>query len=529
MMDNKIVRDHSPLTHKGHRNSSPWRYGALLGLLFTLSAGAATVGAGESDSTKRRFNNAVVEYKKGRLNAAEGILVDLLADKPNLHRARAELAIVQFKLGKLAPARDNIQRLLRTDGLPTNVVRNLHRLRHNIDKKLVVAETPKRHALSGAVQAYGGYDSNVALGGLNEVSGGFADIYEISSFDEAEIIFDDDLIYEDDFFLGDDEGLVLGNLPIDPYDVLEGICGVDADVTQPCNGLIDQLVAAGYSPTEFHPDGFVVEGGEFVAYEDLAVNVSEDDLESVVPRPDTSGAFVGQKLNLRHDYVSAEHGLKWRNDVSMTSETPVELDDFDKRRLRLDSHLLWRLNKSWLASGKLYYSHFKNGRLGRYSYTGVQPEISYLNKLGKFTLRTDLVRMTTESEFEEKQNSNYRALGLSWSKLFGANGLLLKLDTGFAKNESDDDFSDFSSNIISASALYPLSDHWELQVMAKRTFLDFVERPSMEISKYQLGFSYTILGGWRGTIGWEYNNIDAEYHEIIESRNVAKLGLVWQF
>ena len=523
MMNNRFAYGSGPKARNGQQHPGPWRYGVLLGALFTLSVNAA-----EPDSAKRRFSDAVVEFKKGRLHAAEGMLIDLLADKPKLHRARAELAMVQFKLGKLDPARDNIQQLLRTEGLPANVVRNLRRLLHNIDQKIVVAEPTPRHRLSGAVQAYGGYDSNVALGGVNEVSGGFADIYEISSLDESEVMFDDDVIYDDDFLIGGEDGLVLGNLPVDPHDVLEGICGYEAEVTQPCDRLIEQLQAAGYAPAEFHDSGFIDENGEFIPYEDLAVNVNEDDL-AVLPRPDTSDAFVGQKLNFRHDFVDDERGIKWRNDISMTSETPVELDDYDKRRFRVDSHLLWRLNGAWLASGKLYYSHFKNGRLGRYSYVGIQPEISYLHDIGKFTLRTDWVRMTTENGFEESQDSNYRALAFSWSRLFDSSGLLLKLNVGHSKNEADEDYSDFTSNALSASALYPLTDHWELQLMAKRSRLDFTLRPTMEIDKVKLGFNYSLLGDWRATVGWEYSNIVADYREIQESRNVAKLGLIWQF
>jgi hypothetical protein len=466
-------------------------------LIYILSSLSSQVYG--QTTVKTQFNQALTDIKQGNLKHAETILQDLLTQQPDLHRARAELALIQVKNQQWQRAKKNINRLLVVDDLPSAVRVKLQRLnttvQQHIDNQFKNKIIQPQHTFDGAVQFSLGYDTDFTLGNISE-------------------------------FLLDNNGNLGGidteNLITDSI-FLSNICGEE----QPCSELFDLVASIDQQAISVSPDGYTNQNGEFISYNQLFNSVSS--LETLPNELEDKGGFSRNQLNFRHKYRGTNDSYQWRNEVSLTVDTPFDNSLSYKQQIRVDSELSWRIKNNWQASGQIYYNDFRRDSEENFKYWGVQPELSYLSAFGRFSVRVDWLNKSFINQTTVQQNSVYSSLGLSWTTHFNNPDLLVNFNTGYADSNADNRFYDFTSKSVSVSTLYALNQKWEVYVAINQTFFDFPTRPSAKVKQLITSLNYSISENWHAFTSWEYNRIGNIYNINYKNRSVFHLGVQWQF
>ena len=125
-----------------------------------------------ADELQDRFDEALTALNADRVNTARRLLSSLVADHPNLHRARLELARANYLARDFAAAKKEAERVLADAEVPSDVRTTILALLAQIRDDQQRFE--KRHNWSGDVYAGVMYDSNVNFGvtrDIIEVSG----------------------------------------------------------------------------------------------------------------------------------------------------------------------------------------------------------------------------------------------------------------------------------------------------------------------------------------------------------------------
>ncbi len=132
---------------------------AVFASLLLICAGLETAAA---DDQQERFAAAMQAIEDDRLNTARRILSALLADFPTLHRARLELARVNYLARDYSTARDEAQRVLDDPATPpavrTTVLAFLAQIRADEES------LGGRHYWRPSIYLGAMYDSNVNFG-----------------------------------------------------------------------------------------------------------------------------------------------------------------------------------------------------------------------------------------------------------------------------------------------------------------------------------------------------------------------------
>lgn len=429
----------------------------ILVLLIGLLIIPIEINAQETSQVKQRFNLALKEISNHNYHSAKGILLDLLAINPTLHRARAELVIVQIHLNEIKLAQSNIALLLSLKTLPNNVKRKLYKLKSTADKKQASQNSSTKHMLSGNVIASMGHDNNLKYGSIN------------------------DLLIDDS------------------------------------NNFI---YASFYEATEMQ------------SYELFSFEVSE--LNDITGEPihrqyNTSDSFWRQKINFRHKYNNTAKQFQWRNDMTMVADTAFALKQYDRRNFRFDSHATWYLNSHWITSFQVYTNRFHRGQFRKTSDYGIQPEISYLSTIGKFTVRTDLINKYYENETSPRQHASKKSILLSWSMALSEKNLLMNVNIRRSKQKNKATLDHIISKNISTNIVYKPFAKTEVYTQWRYTDIEFTHKPSISINQLGITANYQILPQWKAFVGWEFNKINNHNLVGLEYRNAYQLGLSWSF
>ena len=494
-------------------------YITVLFTSFTFSADAS-----EQQAIQQALTNAKLASKRGNLQTAKGILLDLLKLHPNALRARAELAMLQYRLKEWQAAEDNLGILLNVPSLPVKVRQNLHRLDASIKaKKQVhkVSEPTTKHRLNGVVQVSMGNDNNMALGTVNDIF--LDDVYEADVIDTYPNphfdIYDPNL--DDDLFYGE-------NLDNESY-LFNHYCEESVSLDEPCQVIDDLILASGETATSYLTDGFINQAGEFIPYSSIDYDGASDPEFNEGLAYNTNDSFWQQNLKVRHQFLDKSKKLQWQNNIQATVESAFNLHEFDKKRVRIDSHLIKSLNEHWFISGQVYYSRLKQGEDKLQIYKGIQPELNYLTGVGKFALRWDWVDKRYTIDYFVDQSSIFTSKTLSWSQLFLSQQLMLTASVRFSKNDATGEYSDYRTNNYAVSALYHFANHWEFQLSLNTTKFDFPYKPSININNIKSSLSYAISDDWKAFVSAEYNEINNDFMHETTKRGTYQIGLGWYF
>lgn len=127
---------------------------ALMLLCLTLPSFAQT-------SDNQTFKEAMRFVENGEWKAAQSILTAQLAQNPNFHRARVELALVYIQLDNIEQARDEFDYVLAQSDIPPNVRANIQHMREQLsDFEQPLTDKPA-HSVESAVSFAVGFDDNV--------------------------------------------------------------------------------------------------------------------------------------------------------------------------------------------------------------------------------------------------------------------------------------------------------------------------------------------------------------------------------
>lgn len=488
-------------------------------LLLSALAGSHSAMAKDSSTAQvqQRLTAAKMESKKGNLNTAKGMLLDLLDAQPNSLRTKAELAMVYYRLEQWQQAQDILKPLLSIKNLPPNVRRNLSRLQQSVNKKLgVTAQTQEKHKIRGVVQVSLGHDSNMALGKISDVFSD--DIYEYNPLDNDI----EQPIYGDDIFSGEDiesEAVIAADF-----------CGMESFDGQPCDELSDAVEDSGLEAQSYLSDGIITNEGNFVPYSEILYGTyaTEEELKEHL-NYDSSDGFWKQLTKFNHQYYDKENKFQWSNQVQITTETPFELDEYDRQRVKLNTRVLKGLSANWFVSGQLYYSYSKETFGKKQSYVGVQPELNYFSPYGKFAFRLDWIDKSYELDDYYHLDATYFSQTLSWSKSFANAPLILSANLRFAENKSKQNYNTYSTDSYSIRALYAMSENWELHTSTGVTTYDFPYKPSITMNKFKSTVSYSFSKRWKSFLSVELNKINNRSIDWTETRKVYQVGLSWYF
>lgn len=489
----------------------------LLILTTVLTSGAVQAKENSTKDIMQKLTAAKVETKKGNLHTAKGMLLDLLEKQPNSLRTKAELAMVYYRLAQWSEAQELLTPLLKVRNLPPNVRKNLSRLQQSVNKHLYKdKKTSEKHKIRGVVQVSLGHDSNMDLGKISDVFSD--DIYEYNPLD-SEI---EQPIYGDDVFYGED----IDNEAI----IAADFCGIETLDGKPCEDLIELVGDLDFDAVEYLSDGIVTEDGEFIPYSQILYGTfeTEEELREHLDY-DSSDGFWKQLTKFSHQYYDKKSKFQWNNQVQITTETPFELDQYDRQRIKVDTRVLKGLSTNWFISGQAYYSYSKETFGKKQSYIGIQPELNYLSAYGKFALRLDWIDKRYELDEYYHLDATYFSQTLSWSKSFAQTPLVLSTNVRFAENKSKQNYNTYSTDGFSLRALYALNQNWELHTSTGVTNYDFPYKPSITMNKFKSTVSYSFSKGWKSFVSVELNKINNRSIDWTETRKVYQVGLSWYF
>ncbi len=506
------------MNNKNNTHSVPTVNRIFVAVLLATSSSAFS--APLDYTAKQRLSYAKSELQKGNLQTAKGILLDLLQAKPELLRAKAELAMTYYRLQDWSNANQMADELLDSNNLPKAVKLNIAKLKNKITQNMRNQPTSNKHKLFGFIQVAVGNDSNLGLTAINDA---FSDNqFDPNIVNETELFGGQDpsFIYEPDYYHG-----------TEPYQThyleFAETCMDPEATTQTSCSQLEQLVAdSGLQATLYLADGFLDQDGNFIPYSELLPYTDgTTDITAPPVSYNFNDAFWRANAKVTHQYFDKDSKYQWSNTIHMTSETAFELTNFDKNRVRYDSRILKSLSNNWLISGQIYYSRMNQSSGPIHSYKGLRPEISYFSPLGKFALRFDWLSKHYEIDDFYTEKSHYHSQTLSWSNYFKDKTLLISSRVRFAKNSSPQLANDYHSKSLSVSGLYAINNDWEFHLSATSTHFDFLYKPSADVNKLATTLSYRFSSQWKSFVTIEYNKVGHSYYPEDINRTAYQIGL----
>ncbi|BDX04886.1 hypothetical protein [Planctobacterium marinum] len=414
------------------------------------------------------FAAALAHIEKEELQQAEGLLKYMLADAPDMHRARLELGLIYLKLQKTQQAQAQFEILLNHPDVPEAVKQNINRLMANkniANQKAVEPPSPNtsdthptpaittaiitknkhnKHHFSGELQLSAGYDDNVR-------------------FSSADYFIEDDP-FLDGLFLETEEGELI-------------------------------YVA---------PDGFIYDLEGNLLYEN-------DGLYEFTSL-DSSNAFVEGRLKLNHQYQFADdYTLTWHNSLLLQTTDNQQHPQYNKTQMRLETGITWQTAETWKWSVFAHHRLLERDGQVQIRATELRPQVTYYNAWGSWELGLswmgrqyeDSVIVTDDIEtWYYGFSSTIREVSLKWSKLYYNNKLLLLTRLDYSDNNADDDL-DYKGLRLTFASVYDFAPDWSLLLSATRfnqDYSDSIDEPLDDTSTslrgkltYQLNDSTSLF------------------------------------
>lgn len=435
------------------------------------------------------FANAMKYVKAKQWSKAETLLKSMLAQNPELHRARLELGLVYRQLNNPELSNAEFATLLAHPAVPERVKQNIRQMleQNTQGPQTSHVDTSNSHSVDGHGTELARHQFNASL--------------------QLSLGYDDNVRYSAaDYFLEDDPFL---------------------------NGVF--LEQDDGSFVFVSPDGFV--------YDEEGNVLFENDGFLDLGNPDRENSFAEARFELNHQYQFTEvSGLSWYNQLSLQATKNQQLSQYNRLQLRIESGLSWRLSEHWKLDIAASHRHLERDGQVQVRALSLAPELTYYTQLGSWTLGMQWMRRKYEDSLfvtgdletiYEGFDNNINLVSGKWSNLFLDNKLLLLAKFEYSDSNASDDF-DYKGQRFTLAGVFKFNESWDLLLSADDFHQDYsesVEGPlDDDITTFRTRLTWQMKDSLSLFLAGERAIRTSDIYGGLKSdKSLLQLGVEWRF